>query len=255
MFFGKIRYISSLINNYSSWFDIILSRIEKRPITMVSLRNGTTLFGGEKSLLVDIVDEVFVKKVYNPSFLEIEKGDIVVDIGANIGVFSVYAAICGASKIYAIEPLSDNLTYIRKNFKYNGLNTPDCVNKAIYSKKGSVKLYLSEIDSHGQVFKFDNKESQDSYRRVMSIRFLDFLRDYKIKKIDFLKVDCEGGEGFLFGGTTRRDWEFIKKIAIEYHNNVSILSSDLIINKLVSFGYETKIIESNNLYGYIYAWR
>ena len=48
--------------------------------------------------------EIFIKNIYLPDYLSIGENDIVIDIGANIGLFSLFAAKYTKNKIFAIEP-------------------------------------------------------------------------------------------------------------------------------------------------------
>lgn len=249
----KINYVAHLIRNYSNWFSIIYCRLFKKPITKVVLKNRTTIIGSKKSLTLDIVDEVFIREVYNLNLLKIKKGDVVVDIGANTGIFSMYAAIKGASNIYSIEPLRENIKLIKKNFAINNLTLPICINIAISNKNGQSKLYLSDYDSHNLLFNKNNLQEFHKYRMVRSLKFERLLEEFGIKKIDFLKIDCEGSEGFIFDSLNKKVWKNINKVSIEYHNGVSVLSDGEIIKKLINLGFKVKRIKSDNLFGYIYA--
>lgn len=255
MLVNKINYGVSLFRNYSNWISIIFCRFFKLPIKKIILRRGPVIIGGDKSLVIDIVDEIFIRRVYNPLYLSIEPNDIVVDIGANIGVFSIYSALNGAKKIFSVEPLKENLEFITENFRINKLNSPVLVNIAISDTNGLLKLYLPGYDSHGMLFNHINGQRINKYQNVYGTKFTSFLKKYKISRIDFLKIDCEGGEGFIFSNPNKSDWKHIKKISIEYHDGVSVLDHRAIVKKLMSFGYKTKILKSDERYGYIYAWR
>lgn len=255
MLISKIKYLFKLLANYNNWLYIVICRFFDKPIERIILNNGTIIIGGNKSLTIDIVDEIFVRNVYNPIDFEIKPNDIVADIGANTGIFSLYAALKGAKKIIAIEPLSENLKYIRENFSLNNLRNPLVINKAISNKNGRSKLYLSDYDSHGLLFNQNNLQKFSKYIYVDTLKFSSLLKKYNLSKIDFLKIDCEGSEGYIFSETNNSHWKNIKKISIEYHNGVSILNNNQIIKRLHTFGYKTKKMESDNLFGYIYAWR
>lgn len=252
---GKIKYVIKLVRNYSNWLYILLCRFVKKPIRKINLKTGISIIGGEKSLAIDIVDEVFIRKTYNPYFLQIKSGDTVVDIGANIGIFSLYAALNGATNIYSIEPLKENLRLIKQNFWINNLTCPILINIAISNKNGWSKLYLSDHDSHNLLFKRNNNRKFSKYRTVKTFKLSKFLEKYKVNKVDFLKIDCEGSEGDIFASTGQSEWKNIKKISIEYHNGVSILNDREISARLITLGYKVKTMKSDDYFGYIYAWR
>ncbi len=252
---GKFKYASKIISSYSEWWLVFLARFNNRPLRKIKLRNGLTMVGGSKSLIIDLVDEIFVNEIYNPQFFKIRQGDTVIDIGANIGAFSLYAAKHGAKKIYSVEPFSENINFIKKNFQFNKIETPTIIEKAVSSKNGTARLYLGDLDSHGLLFNHSHKQIFSTYRIVETTKLSKILDVNKIAKVNFLKIDCEGSEGQIILSTEKRYWENIERVAIEYHNNVSILNNKEISRRLEDFGYKTKTHESDNIFGYIYAWR
>jgi FkbM family methyltransferase len=252
---GKIHYIIELIENYKDWYLILFYRVFQRVPKKIRLRNGLIIIGRTKSSITDLVDEIFIKEVYNPPHLKIKPGDTVIDIGANIGIFSLYAAKKGATNIYCAEPLPGIIPLIRKNFVNNNLKTPTIIRRGISYKNGNAKLYLGDLDSHALLFNHNHAGTFHKYVEIKTISLEDLLSELKIRSVDFLKIDCEGCEGYIINSTPKKIWKGIKRVAIEYHNDVSNLSSEQIIEKLKLFGYKTKINESDNLFGYIYAWR
>lgn len=252
---NKINYLIGIIRNYYNWPYIIFCRVVNNPIEKVIIRGGTTIIGGYKSLAIDIVDEIFIRKVYTPSYLSINKGDTVIDIGSNIGVFSLFAALNGASHVYSVEPLLENIDYLKTNFKINNMNAPKIINAAISKNKGVSKLYVPDYYSHSRLTNDNDILSQNNYRLVKTTNLNDFVRSMSLNKIDFLKIDCEGSEGDIVSSTTRKTWGKIRQIAIEYHNNVSLLSNIEISTKLANYGFNVRTVKSDDMFGYIYAWR
>lgn len=252
---GKINYLFEIFINYDDWYLILLNRLLNVPINVVHLRSGIVIFGGKKSLIVDLVYEIFIKQIYNPIHLGINPGDTVVDIGANIGVFGLYAAKCSAASIYAIEPLVENINLIKTNFKKNNSNNLKTINVAVADKNGFSKLYFGDLDSHGLLFDHVFKEKLTEYRNVRTETLDTIIKNYKINHIHFLKIDCEGSEGFILKSMKKNTWKVIDKIAIEYHDNVSILTHAEILLILKENGYYTKSVKTSDLFGYIYAWR
>ena len=110
----KWNYFLEIVQNYKDWYLVFLNRFFGISIKKVHLRNGIVLVGSPKSLILDLVYEVFIQKVYNPWFMQIKSGDVVMDIGTNIGVFSLFAVRQGASLVYCVEPNSRNITFINK---------------------------------------------------------------------------------------------------------------------------------------------
>lgn len=253
---GKIRYVAGLILDYNNWQSIVLARLRKKRVREVRLRNGLIIIGGKDSLIESLTNEIFIRNIYNPRFLPIHEGDTVIDIGANIGVFGVYAAYKGAKRIIEIEPLQRNIIRIKKNFSINRFAKPTILEAAVSDRNGFERLYLGDLDSHNLLFRDNPKKfGLDANIGVKTITLNEVIRKYFIQHVDFLKIDCEGGEGSIVSSTRYLVWKKIDKVAIEYHDNISSLSHRQIAKKLTHLGFQTKVVISDQFFGYIYAWK
>jgi len=249
---GKYRYISHILSYYPSGLKILIKqRLLGKPITSVKLRNGLVILGRKTSLLVDVIDEIFFRKGYTPKFLPIESGDVVVDIGANVGVFSLLAATRGAGKIYALEPLSNNARLININFKENNLPEPVVVQAAVADKIGKARFYLGKSDPHGSLLK-------EGFRKNIEVSTLtlgSIISKYRLKKVDFLKIDAEGSEGKIVMSTPPEVWKKIRKVSLEYHDDMSPVKHEDLNKRFQRLGFKTRLTFDGSPYGYIYAWR
>ena len=82
-----------------------------------------------------------------------KEGDLVFDIGANIGTFSLYAAkVGGASRVLSFEPFPDNYRMLSNNVERNQLHVVTCVNQAVAGSRGirTLRLDPSDSGSHGE---------------------------------------------------------------------------------------------------------
>ena len=127
-------------------------------------------------------------------------GDVFVDVGANIGYFTVIAAsLVGAGgAVFAFEPAADNFALLRQNLRLN-----DCedaviaVQAALAAGEGSGQLFLSE-DNAGdhQVFAAAPGRRQE----VIALHHgSDYLRG-RVQRLDLLKVDVQGAEYAVMAG-------------------------------------------------------
>lgn len=138
---------------------------------------------------------------------KIQEGDIVVDIGASVGPFTKIAAEKGASKIFTVEPSKNLMNAIRNN-------TISYKDKIVYVNKA----ISNSPNVREESVVFLDEEAYDA------ITFKDFIKENNIEKIDFLKIDCEGGEYSIF---TEENLEFLKNnvnmIVAEFHLRYSFL--------------------------------
>ncbi len=124
---------------------------------------------------------------------EVNEGDIVLDIGANIGYFTlIFAKLVGEKgKVYAFEPDPENFSLLKKNVEENGHKNVVLLQKAVSSENGTIKLYLSE-ENKGNHRIFDSQRGRKSID-VETVKLDDFFKNYS-GDINFVKIDVEGAE-------------------------------------------------------------
>ena len=123
----------------------------------------------------------------------IKKNDIVLDVGANIGYFTLlFAKLVGENgKVYAFEPEPTNFDLLKKNFETNGYKNVILVRKALSDKTGKTKLFLSNKNA-GEHMMVGTKENRHSIEIEM-ITGDDYFRDFS-GQINFIKMDIQGAE-------------------------------------------------------------
>ena len=241
---------------YKNWKKIIISIVKGQQPTTVILRNGIQIDAPKYNDLLVMADEIFFRNIYNPVSLRIESNDIVVDIGANIGVFTLFAARRTQNTIYAFEPFPENIEFLNRNIRINGLYniTSHCV--AVCDKIGSAKLFISGISAGHLLFNHSIEGKLEKYIKVPTTTLQRIMDVNNLEQIDFLKLDCEGSEGSILMSTPKDYLQRIKKIAMEFHDNVSQLKHDGIQRLLKELGFITKLNwNGNSAFGYLYAIR
>lgn len=203
--------------------------------------NEVKIFGPELagSLIKEIWQEQFYTKKY-----QIREGDTIVDIGANIGVFSLWAAKQGA-KVFAIEPNPEAFYYLKKNIEENDFSQKiTALNCAIGDSNGFIDLKIPDSDmiySLGSATIMDNIKEYLSEKcdikfkisRVEKISLSKFTEKYfqGEEKISLLKMDCEGAEYMIFRELESNiSWK-IMNIAMETHDGYSEKSLIDLLNK------------------------
>lgn len=165
---------------------------------------GYKIFINRKDFAVS--SHLLMDKIYEPTETnlvrsQINKGDIVVDMGANIGYYTlIFAGLVGKNgKVFAFEPDPENFAILSKNVEENKLENVILINKAVSDKNGKTKLYLSE-DNKGDHRIYDSGENRKSVT-VDVVCLDDFMGDIK-EKINFIKMDIQGAEGNALKGMT-----------------------------------------------------
>jgi len=151
--------------------------------------------GGEDYSLYGVYGELDTKIVKR----EIKKGDIVVDIGASIGYFTlIFArAVGNEGKVFAFEPRPERFELLKKNIAINGYHNVTLENMAVMNHTGELDFYYSKNEKTG--FKFTVSKEQSANVSEKGIAKTIKLDDYFDKKnlsnkIDFIKSDVDGPE-------------------------------------------------------------
>ena len=151
--------------------------------------------------------EFFFRKDYT-WWRDVNEGDVVVDIGACVGFFTCHALDRSASRIVSVEPSKKHLKTLLRNTADYHIDNGSTPIEPIHAGIGSTAKHFDNI--FGEV-----GEGSSDYEKMS---FLDLVVDYNIPKIDYLKIDCEGGEYGIF---TDINFPYlrqqVKHIAVEFH--------------------------------------
>jgi len=146
-----------------------------------------------------------IKKVYEPLETEIvenevKPGDFVLDIGANIGYFTlIFARFVGDNgKVFAFEPEPITFKLLEKNIQINNYKNVILEQKAVSDKRGKLKLYISE-ENNGDHRIYESVEKRNSIE-IESVYIDGYLSNQYINKIKFIKMDIQGAEGLAIQG-------------------------------------------------------
>jgi hypothetical protein len=157
--------------------------------------------------IVTIEREVVYEKVYR-FWNDVKEGDTVLDIGASVGAYTISILDQKPKKVYCVEPsenllkvLSENCSKKTSSYSQNQLI---CINHGIVDDQND------QINIFGGGNKF------------IPITFKNMIERYSIDHVNYMKVDCEGGEYSIFKD---ENMEFLKNkvdfIAMEMHLNYS----------------------------------
>ena len=127
---------------------------------------------------------------------EVKDGDIVVDIGANIGCHTLALAklVGEKGKVYAFEPHPETFALLKKNIEENKYTNVIAEQKAISDKPGVIKLYLAKKNRTTTHSIVKNQYTQDSFFEVEAVALDDYFKQRNESIVNFIKLDVEGAE-------------------------------------------------------------
>ena len=205
------------------------------------------------------VKETFLDEFYTRYGVPVKDGWTVVDIGAGIGDFSIYAAFGRPeTKVYAFEPYPGSFLLLNENLEQNAIENVFPFQQAVWGNAGELTLDLSV----GEPLQFSSQEvvvesAKAGQIKVHAVTLADVLVQQKLDRVDLLKLDCEGAEYEILMKAPVETLMQIQRIVMEYHN-VDVKHTHVqLIRFLETAGY-TVSWEQNIVHediGYLFAAR
>ena len=153
------------------------------------------------------------------------------DVGANIGLYSIYAALKFNKKIkiIAFEPSSSNIRILTRNISINNFSEIINVNQIALTDKKNVFLNMNEpefiegssLNTFGENFNYEGKEFRSKQKYKIFGTTLDNMIDEKILMVpDYIKIDVDGIEHLILRGGDKLFFsKKIKSVLIEINEN------------------------------------
>jgi FkbM family methyltransferase len=196
--------------------------------------------------------DIFEKQIYLKHGVTLHDGDCIFDIGANIGLFTLFAhQQCRDIEIYAFEPAPPLFEILRHNLARYGVNAK-LFNCGLANEEKTAAFTFYPNSSGMSSFYADRREEQAALRAIMVnqlrqgmagmeqvMRYADDLLDERLRsetyncrlrtvsdiiraeqvaRIDLMKVDVQKSELDIVAGIQAEDWPKIRQIVIEVHD-------------------------------------
>jgi amino acid adenylation domain-containing protein/FkbM family methyltransferase len=218
---------------------------ELRKRHLYRLPNGLEIAHLNKNDTDDLYKEVFTDENYLRHGISVRSGDCVFDVGANIGMFTIFAQQrWPQAKVFAFEPIPTTYEVLRANVELYGPNatTYNCglsdrsgtatftfyprvsASSGMYADAGEdeqiVRAYMANQDERLTAFADDlmegrfEKQSFTCQLKTVS----EIIREHDIERVDLLKLDVEKAELDVLRGISQEDWPKIKQLVAEVHD-------------------------------------
>jgi len=187
--------------------------------------------------------EIAGDRAYLRHGVQVREGDVVLDVGANVGVAaSFFASQCGAGLVHCFEPVAAVCDVLRENVR----RLPACVvhEFGLSAANGSAEFVYYPLSAAMSGQYADPERDRQAVRTVLmnlgvseaeaeervddrwatvtvscELRTLSsFMREEQLKRVDLLKVDVERAELDVLRGVGERDWPKIRQVVLEVHD-------------------------------------
>jgi len=187
--------------------------------------------------------EIFVFGIYRRVKDDIRRSATIVDIGANVGFFSVYASSLNpAAQIHAFEPFPKNVDQMKRNVQLNPRGLIHVHPEAVADKAGVAELYFTPGDDSG--CSLNEVKGQSCSVNVINVN--DLPARCGIESYDLLKMDCEGSELSILRVLSPAILAKVGAVILEFHHQEELESLAGIFSRA---GFNCEILpQINTLY-------
>ncbi len=190
------------------------------------------------------VDTIFEKEPETIAWIGdyAKAGGVFFDVGANIGIYSLYAASLNPQlQVYCFEPVQNNVTALNGNIALNSYGNIYAFQVALSEKNGLVDLFIRDarignsgsqidrpVDESGETFSFVDKQ------KVLSFTIDSLIRDFGLPVPHFVKIDVDGRETDILRGmhVLLGDPQF-RSLLVEFNSRADIAAFEPV---LASYG-------------------
>lgn len=144
-----------------------------------------------------------LRDTFEPELRYIQKfagaGDVFIDVGANIGLFTVKMAP-RVARVVSVEPGEEARAMLEANIALNSFKNVTVVPKALADQDGTALLHHNPLGDDPQAFSLINDGNQEGGEQVQMTTLDALVRTCGLPKVDCIKIDVEGAEGMVIAG-------------------------------------------------------
>ena len=223
----------------------------------IEFRGGASIVSPHDEPIAPMIHRIWGQKVYVPPGLALVAGDTVIDIGANVGVFTVWAARHAGVKVIAMEPSPRICEFLRNNVQRSGLKNVVVVEAACSACNGESTLYTHQYETNNSLYPQD--VFGNAYQPRYAIRTLTLetvFAEHGVDRCALLKLNCEGAEYDIVLQSPPEAMAKVEAIAMEYHRGRTDAAPERLATALREAGFQVVLEPLHDQEGgYLYATR
>jgi FkbM family methyltransferase len=197
-----------------------------------------------------IINEVYILEIYRKLPQYTPRDWVVVDAGANVGLFSLYAIDHGSKSVIALEPFSRNYRRLTITLRANNAIVAPLF-CALSSQNGHLEFVQSK-DSATSHIAFGSESVSEKTIKVSGISLRHLLKEFNLSHVDLLKLDIEGAEySIVSSSEDLLKAGCVKRIVGELHGNEK--DFDAFVHHLTLLGFKTEYLVKSPPVAFIHA--
>ena len=210
----RLRKLAFYCHELRNWPAVVAMHATGRPVHELSLRDGHTIHLLDPRHEIWAFDSIYRERCYDVDFPAIPPDGTVVDLGANVGIFSVLAAtrLVPHGRVLAVEASLDCARRLEQS-------TSRCRNVTVWvgAVAGQGVLWLAADSLSASIFRSHEAVSAVSAPAIDIEQVLDFDAD-----IDLLKANIEGAEYPMLLESSPSIWKKVHRLAIKWHKDTDV---------------------------------
>ena len=255
---NKIRRYRNLFKHFENWPQYLwFKTLSRQDSFNFQLKEGISVRVRRQMLSAFrecFFDQIYFKHLPEP-LLKMES-PTVVDIGANIGFFSLFVFYkYPKATSYAFEPMPFNFQLL-ESYKntYPGFKW-HIYHRAVSNNSNPITLHASNLDGYTTKATVFEQSASTVAIEVEAITLPQVLEERAIGSIDILKLDCEGAEYSILYSLPPEILNNVRVLLIETHQgSKSEETNEALRQYLQEHGFQLQYLEEGDS-GYIWAWR
>lgn len=222
-----------------------LGRLARYPLKWISTQRVTSVLRGPlrgTKWIVGSQRHAFWLGLYEPEMQQrfvktIKPGGIFYDIGANVGFYSLLAsALVGTGKVFAFEPVPNNIAYLRRHLELNGCDNVEVLELAVCDREGEAAFELEASGSMGEL-------GPGGKLHVQTTSLDALLQSHRIPAPDYIKMDIEGAEYRALLGAEKCFRQHRPVLFLATHGRQIQDQCDVLLH---SWGYELEVVRAQS---------
>lgn len=224
---------------------------------LLQLRKPGLRFFVRNAMDVWSIKETIINRFYfPPDYFNLEQDGTIIDIGAGIGDFSIFAAMMvHQGRVLAFEPFPESFHLLQENIQVNSIANITVSSKAVGAQAGYLYLNAAAANPLQQYARSTTNNPLDI--QVDSVSLGDIFENHQLSFCHLLKLDCEGGEYEILFSLAPEIIRQIGAVTMEYHDGITEYNHKDLVDFFRKHGFAVQVRPNSvhSYLGYLYAKR